>query len=353
MQRLCKPLGDSHNFNQWVELIETDRGLRVKKPRPVYWEWLFLDPQSVFRSSGRTILGSHFDEYLGDIEYFDLQNGPPYLCEFKNDFTDTNFSNSSKLFENFGRLLAFATCFGLLDLHLENLNIRNEYIQILDIECVLFFAESPADTLLIPNRASNSEKNLFRKLQLQVGEYSIEMIEKILRGLYQEFLFFKSNNENILEILSKEQEVIDTVPIRVLLRPSMHYREDFPKIDLKFPFLEEEQIQLSRGDIPYFFGYSGRPNIHYYSDKITLAEVSSKSLLAIQQKLDRSFQSLESILSEQRIQRVFKQSLALTTSRFVKYNEPLRVSSELFDIDFDGRLLRIESDSLIIQSKVF
>ena len=347
----CGPLGDSHNFNQKVELIETFEGLKVKKPRPIFWEWLFLDPSSSFRVLTKQIAGCNFNQYLGNIAYSDPQMVDiPGTCQYLLQPSNLNITEDSVLFKNFGRLLAFTTTFGIIDLHAENLIIYNEYVQILDIECVLFSAESPADTLLIPNRASNFEKSLFFKLNLLVVGFSSKIIQQIMEGLYQEFKFLIENRLKLSEVASIEFEQMNRTPVRFLIRPSKEYTKDFSQADILLPMVPEEKEQLDRLDIPYFFGLPGHADLFYFQSPNQKSRVQLKNLDPIKKKIQRSFQTPNILLEHNRLLKIFKQSMVMVASRFLEDGASMEIQSENFSIKFDGSILKIHTIEFSLES---
>lgn len=352
MNSLCVPLGDTHNFDQKVELIETFEGLKVKKPRPVFWEWLFLDPSSSFRAQAKLITECKFNQYLGSISYSHPQLGIPGTCEYLSQPSNLTITKDSALFQNFGRLLAFTTTFGIIDLHAENFIIYDDYVQILDIECVLFSAESPADTLMIPNRASNLEKSLFFKLKQMSDGFSSKIILQILEGLYQEFKFLVENRSELSEIISIEIEQISRTPIRFLIRPSMEYNKNFLKSKFSLPMIPEENVQLNRSDIPYFFGLSGCAELFYFQSPNQESQVQLKSLETIKKKIQRSFQTPKSLLKHNRLLKIFKQSLVMVASRFLEEGASMEIQSENFSIKFDGSILKITTIEFSLESNM-
>jgi lantibiotic modifying enzyme len=348
MNSVCGPLGDSHNFNQKVELIEVLGEFKVKKPRTVFWEWFFLDPSSSFRVQTKQITGCNFNNYLGSISY--SQFGTSGICDYLLQPSNLTIVENSSLFNNFGRLLAFATTFGIIDLHAENLIIYNEYVQILDIECVLFAAESPADTLLIPNRASNLEKSLFFKLHQLVGGFSSKNMQEIMEGLYQEFKFIIENRLKLTEIIAIEFDQVSIAPIRFLIRPSREYNKDFPQANILLPMISEEREQLGRSDIPYFFGLVGSSDLFYFQSPNQKLKVRLKNQEKTKEKIQRSFNPPQSLLEHKRLLKIFKQSMLMVASRFLENGNSMEIQSENFTIKFDGTILKIDTIEFSIQS---
>jgi|GEM_PF-3331814 len=350
MNLLCGPLGDAHNFNQKVELIETVEGLKVKKPRPIFWEWLFLDPSSSFRAQTKQITGCSFNQYLGSISYSSSQRGVSGICEYLLQPTKHAITEDSVLLKNFGRLLAFTTTLGITDLHIENLIIYNEHVQMLDIECVLFSAESPADTLLIPNRKINRERSPLFKLNQLVGGFSSKNILHIMEGLYQEFKFLLENRAKITEIISAEIDQMNRSPIRFLIRPSREYNKNFLQSTSLLPMIDEEREQLDRSDIPYFFGFIEDADLFYYKQLNQKSKVQLNNLETIKKKIQRSFQTPKSLLGHNRLYKVFKQSMMMVASRFLEAGKPMEIQSENFSIKFDGSILKIDTIEFSLQS---
>lgn len=336
-------LGDPHNFNQYVELVSSSIGFRVKKPRTVFWEKTFLDSQSKFRLLLKNLRGGEGSNYLGDISY-GLDNSAAYVAE---DAFSSAISNN--LLVHYGQLLAFVTVFGICDLHTENVIYKTDYLQILDIECILFYAESPLDSLLLPNHSS---KNNTKAIHWLFDGVSLHQYATILNSMHSEFIFLKSNANKILHFFSNELQELKTHPIRILLRSSNEYTKSFDKLELKFPFIESERVQMSRNDIPYFFGFFGEKFVRWYDSVGHNEVVPLEHLQPCLQKIERSFRSFEELLSEERIDRVHKQSLIVSLSK-MNFNEESfdRVFNELRIYKSDS-IIGIESSQFNIQSKL-
>jgi len=271
-------------------------------------------------------------------------------CEYLSPPPTLELGSESLLFENVGRLLCFATLFGIIDLHVENVLIYPTHAQLIDIECLFFSSETPLDTLLIHNRATAPDRNLIYALRQLDDGLTAKRIEAILNGLVGEFQYFLEHAKTISSILEISISGAQKVPIRVLLRSTMQYNSEFPAENLLFPMIDAEKSQLARGDVPYFFGFLGDHEVYFYEKPGLYQKVPNRDLFPVNEKISRSFTSPQLLFTSERLIRVFKQSLMIVASKLISAGESVDISSQHFKLHSDGKILQIQCASFALQS---
>lgn len=330
-----KNLGDKHNFGKQVQLSSRGGTLLIHKPRPIYWEYLFLDKESFIRTTLDNLLNSSTSNYLGSLNY--LKQSNEFFDGGFAEFIHEDFGlqgRSESFLENFGRILAFVTTFGISDLHHENWLIKGTRLQIIDIECVFSDFQSPLDSLLL------REKSLKKIIDLNYEIVSKKLgllVATIVEGMLAEFTFFNNNSKNILESFEKLHNIdLKIIPIRFLIRPTQHY---ISEEKLEFPFLVEERVQMARGDIPYFFGYLGQKKLYYLSENSKQQQVELPFDFPLTKKIERSFSALSKLMNETRINLIAKNSVMVVLNR-------LLFGLRFFDFENDNIKIRIIDESI-------
>lgn len=247
-------LGDSHNFGRSV-LIKGDW---VVKPRPLFWEWLFLDEESLIR---RHFLEEGIElnpfSFFPNINIKNNQNMRTFDDQ-EIQFYKKSCDISEKIVEDIpialGYLLAVVLVFGLTDLHLENI-VFSEFKSTKSLHLFPIDIETALDPLQILSQSyflksvwnDNSQVGLKHFDSFRVNPARV--IYSFMRGLQT----LRAEAENIEDILINLD--IDTIPNRRILKSTKVYSNYLRNIDRSTQFESEEILQLERGDIPYFFSY--------------------------------------------------------------------------------------------------
>lgn len=271
-------LGDSHNFGRRVAL----RGDRVLKPRTVMWEWLMLSADSPLRQLIATKaeqdgMGDDAFAFLPDLEFSQSADGLSGEVESVKLETlgELDASGRLRLARITGRSMALWSWFGVSDLHWENLvlgvNTRGHVVFApLDIEIILADLSLPTETKLLPDADPDYAEICrhacgVRRVLPYLGKPVDPTDLVAMAAAYLSTLeFLDRHGRAIAQVLSGLPAMTRT-PIRVLLRGTDEYvlagkRKVWP------PFLQAEQEQMARGDIPYFFRLYGRQGIHYFGN---------------------------------------------------------------------------------------
>ncbi|MFO0589029.1 MAG: hypothetical protein U0441_15875 [Polyangiaceae bacterium] len=310
-----RTLGDSHNFGRRVTAL----GDRIVKPRTVVWERLILSADSPLRcllrdAADKDGLGADAFEFLpslqispspegpgGEVERVDLSPLPALSADDKRALATLT-----------GRFIALASFLGIGDLHWENLVLGKDargrtVLAPLDVELILDDMELPTETKLLPEadpeyadvcRHAAGIRRVLPYLGKPISPGDLVAMAAAYRGA---LAFLERHAGEIASVFSELPNLSET-PIRVCLRGTGDYVQALAltgsshEESLWPPLLEEEAIQLARGDIPYFFRLYGKQGIHYYTDPDlrtwgTLPTEGDVPQLASLLKISRAFRS--------------------------------------------------------------
>ena len=249
-------LGDFHNFGNAVRREALNPTL-IFKPRSLYWENLFFGKLSPLSQLVRdSPIQEHFS--LEQIPYCGR------ICQGE------VIESSSASFDPFGYgfLMGYCFFFGIQDLHYKNIIRTNHGAQPIDVEVVLSDLITPSQTLLVPGRNVEYERTPLA-LYMDQSEVSLDMLCVMLKGYESAYDWICRRNQNILNAL-----VIDPKEcIRVIFRNSNEYRTPAALSDLTF----EENKQISRGDIPFFFKFLSNQNVYYLRSEDDFVAINRNS----------------------------------------------------------------------------
>lgn len=272
--------GDSHNFGRRVTRRATAGGGRIVKPRTVVWERLLLDAQSPLRRALDDIPASESTfAFLPDLKFF----GGELLCGEVEALALEPLGKlapgeMTELARIVGRSLALWSWLGVSDLHWENLALGKAkdgriVFTPLDVEAIFDDLSLPTETKLLPDadpevaeicRHACGVRRVLPYLGKPIDPTRlVEMAAKYVKTLDLLERHGKAISEAISQIPGLEE-----TPIRVCLRGTDVYVHAMRGSQLPVwpPFLDAEQEQMARGDVPYFFRLLARPGIYYYVD---------------------------------------------------------------------------------------
>lgn len=254
--------GDLHNFGQRVQRSFGASGAWYRKPRPVYWEWLFFGRSSPLRPylSARGLSGFCPAEYLFNLE---VDIGADYSgtsCEISREAEVVPGPHHAY---GFGVLLAYCYTFGIRDLHRDNVCLTGRCLQVIDTEAVLVDLLLPNETLLIPFKATRWDMAAISHLASTGSDLAPEVLRMILTGYCEAFSMLIENAEALKTLVHELKATIERVPVRHIMRDTVIYR-DWGKQVPAIPFCEAELEQLARGDVPYFFKFVGDRGLYHY-----------------------------------------------------------------------------------------
>jgi hypothetical protein len=271
-------LGDSHNFGRRVSL----RDGRIHKPRALLWEWLLLGVGSPLRQlldeqAARDELGRDAFGFLPTLDFFRSKTDVGGEVEEVRLSPLPSLSKDDKraLAVIVGRALALWSWLGVADLHWENLVLgvddRGRMVfGPLDVEMILADLSLPTHTKLLPDADPEYASMCrhacgVRRVLPYLGKPVDADVLLAMAGAYRATLAFLDRHSSaIADVFSCIPELRET-PIRVCLRGTDEYVDASSQPPWP-PLLEEEEEQMARGDIPYFFRLYGRRGIHYYAD---------------------------------------------------------------------------------------
>ncbi len=260
-------LGDTHNFGQSVQLSEN----WVKKPRPLFWEWLFLSMASPLRQLSQT--GERLSPEADPFTFFpDLKFNFEDVARLKSsgkvEFckqTSAAKIEGSLLAKGFGHCLAQALFWGITDLHFENIAFaevsksKQPLIFPIDIETI-FYRQNLLSQSSMLKSSKNQRIAVGARQLLDLRLNVAEIIDSFLKAT----LFFQENRIKISTVLTALQ--IQQYPIRCILKPTYQYFSFLKTGTTDIEFFSEEIVQMKRGDIPYFYTYLGTGKILFLTE---------------------------------------------------------------------------------------
>ncbi|MGE3263108.1 MAG: hypothetical protein AB7K68_15105 [Bacteriovoracia bacterium] len=233
-----------------------------QKPRPIYWEWLFFGKDSPlsFFFKNSTFSASPAQTIFN----LEIEMGADFKGSSREVRASMGPSTGSHLY-SLGVLLGYCYVFGIRDLHRNNVVKTETHIQVVDAEVVLSRLLLPHETLLLPFKEVDADLCGASSI-LSLAIVSSEQIEIVLRGYYDVLSCITSNLAGIQRVFEDQQATFKKIPIRHILRDTIHYRLAFQKPP-EIPLFDSEVEQLGRGDVPYFFKFVGEAQVHAYSDQ--------------------------------------------------------------------------------------
>ena len=277
--RTTSGLGDSHNFGRRVTL----RAGRVSKPRTLLWEWLVLAPDSPLRralsdASRDHRLGPEAFEFLPSLRFFRSRSRAGGEVEQLqlSPLPRLGAGKRRELAQIVGRSLALFSWLGVADLHWENLVLGLDghgqmVFGPLDIEMILADLSLPVETKLVPDadpeyaEVCRHAAGVRRVLPYLGKPIAVDDLLAMASDYLATLALLDRHAPAIAKVFTKLVGLKEA-PIRVCLRGTDEYvrARSVPPWP---PLLEQEQVQLARGDIPYFFRLYGRRGIHYYGNR--------------------------------------------------------------------------------------
>jgi len=251
---------DKHNFGKSVEVVRRASGKWFRKPRTVFWEWLFFGKDSplveIFNVVGQNC-DRALSSFLYNLEIEVEGNWLGYSREQKATPTD---ALQPSHFYGFGVLLAYTYIFGIRDLHQQNLIMTKTHLQPVDIEVVFTQLVLPSETLLLPFKTFGYEAVGIGSLAKSPRDFGQEQVRQVFAGYFDFFICAKNRKDQIAHALSDAD--LSSHPCRVIVRNTSEYGRH---IEGKQPLepLASEKAQLSRGDIPYYFKYLGKKDLRW------------------------------------------------------------------------------------------
>jgi hypothetical protein len=253
---------DFHNFGQSVQKIRRGSEMTFQKPRPIYWEWLFFgknSPLSIFFNDSTFSVSP-----AQTIFNLEIEMGSDFKGSSREVVSSSLPTTSGHLY-SLGVLLGYCYALGIRDLHRNNVVMTKTHLQVIDAEVVLSRLLLPHETLLLPFKEVGADLCGASSI-LNLENVSAKQAEIVLRGYFDVFQCMASNLIGIQRTFEEHQINFERIPIRHILRDTIHYRrahENPPEI----PLFESEVVQLGRGDIPYFFKFVGESDVHAYTDR--------------------------------------------------------------------------------------
>lgn len=251
-------LADRHNFGQQVEKVLRGSDHWYRKPRTVYWEWLFFGNTSPLRDLFN-LEGGHSNRPLADY-FFNLDieiesTWTGFAKEIQSELMDPTLEH----FYAFGALIAYCYVFGIRDLHKQNIVMTKTHFQPVDAEVVFVAINLPHETLLLPFKQIGYEFAGIGVLAGQKEKIVKEQLEQLVLGYWDLFTLISKQSAAIDTILSDLN--FREIPSRVIVRNTSEYAS-FLNSEPKNA-LPSEIEQLLRGDIPFYFKFIGDKQLYW------------------------------------------------------------------------------------------
>jgi hypothetical protein len=277
-------LADKHNFGQQVEKVQRASDTWYRKPRSVYWEWLFFGKDSPLKHLFNEV-GKNGNRPLSDY-FFNLEvEMESNWSGFSKEVPTEKQIPTPEHFYSFGALIAYCYIFGIRDLHKQNLVITRTHLQPVDAEVVWTSLTLPHETLLLPFKTVGYEFAGIGALVNSKEELTKEQVERIVLGYWDLFELISRQKNEIDKILASLD--FSEIPVRVIIRNTSEYRDL-----LKTPpenTMPSEVEQLKRGDIPFYFKFVADENLYWLKSK-NLPEVE-KAIVHFRRDIDRHAQN--------------------------------------------------------------
>jgi hypothetical protein len=267
-----KRMGDTHNFGRAVWKMDENW---LRKPRPLIWEYMFLDQRSGLRRVLDEIGCFPYLPYLTiDPEAGYGHAGRAEILKLSAGDVTPDFSPST-IGEYAGSLIALAVWFGLSDLHCENVlfGVRDGKFILapVDIECVLDPVHLPTRSFLLAPRSSDVD--LCGLSFLFKAPFSPDVAASVCLGYVQALQSLAKHRSRLateFRLLCDNRDLTT----RVLLRSTHEYFQSPENIEAlrNKPLLRCEKIQLLRGDVPYYLRDIDSRQIKYFASPDTLED---------------------------------------------------------------------------------
>ena len=273
-------LADKHNLGQQVEKVQRGSDTWYRKPRTVYWEWLFFGKTSPLKTlfnhkghNGTRPLADYF--FNLDIEVESTWSG------YAKEVSTENQTPTLERFYAFGALIAYCYIFGIRDLHKQNLIMTKTHLQAVDAEVVFTALTLPHETLLLPFKNVGYEFAGIGALVSSKEELTQAQIEQIVLGYWDLFGVASGKKTEIDEALAAQD--FSKIPMRVIVRNTSEYRNLLN--DPPTNTLPSEVEQMNRGDVPFYFKFVA-DNSLYWLKQIDFAQ-AEESVGIFQRDIDR------------------------------------------------------------------
>ena len=273
-------LADKHNFGQKVEKVQRGSDTWYRKPRTVYWEWLFFGKTSPLKNLFCD-KGEHGSRQLADYLFnLDVEIETSW-SGFSKDVAVEDRPATLEHFYAFGVLVAYCYIFGIRDLHKQNLIITRTHLQAVDVEVVFTAITLPHETLLLPFKNIGYEFAGIGALTNSKEDLTQVQIEQIIFGYWDLFRMASEKKLGIDKALATLN--FSQMPMRVIVRNTSEYKDLLERKPDNI--LKSETEQMRRGDIPYFFKFVSDPNLYWLKEK---DHIQAEELLGVFQKdIDR------------------------------------------------------------------
>lgn len=107
-------------------------------------------------------------------------------------------------------------------------------------------------------------------------------------------------------------EKVNQYPVRVIIRHTLDYKNK-----IATDLIEEEIVQLERGDVPYFFKFIGSGELYYFKEKNSFVACQNLNERA-RKKMELIGRPFDELLNPERILNSLRPNAALQFLRYIQ-----------------------------------
>lgn len=276
---------DPHNFGRKVKIFP---GEKVLKPRNISGEFFLFSQEGPLREFLRAKLPSDYspEALLPKIDFFSEPDSKPTLAYQEMSYLSLPGAPRPLTPEDYRRLgavLALTQWLGIVDLHADNMFFG------FTSEGNFVFSPSDLEMMFFDGPEYLLENSLFPSPVVRDGESvdpenyglihlvrlhrrfppSENFLAMICQGIFSFFQGLNKYSEEFERILPRQ-------PVRITLRKTIEYQEHLAGKKL-VNLIPEEDEQLERGDIPYFFRVPESEGVFYWHSPEDFRPVQSLS----------------------------------------------------------------------------
>ena len=289
-------VADKHNFGQSVVRVDRGSDTWYRKPRSTFWERFFFGKDSPLRELFLMNSVGSSRELATHLFNLDVEVTQNWLG-FAKEVTGTDRLKTVRdLWYSYGVLIAYSYIFGIRDLHKHNVLITNNGMQAVDAEVVLSKLILPCETALLPYKNVPFDVSAISRLS-STTNLNDSQVREIFDGFLDTFRVAFEKSDDIKGVV--HETVPKDVPIRVILRNTKDYLSHLSSQVRISDLLHEEEVQLNRGDIPFFFKFLGERNLFFIASPNSDYQRVISDLGSFQPDVDRHACSIDELLPSQ------------------------------------------------------
>lgn len=245
-------VGDVHNFGSAVYKAKIDGVTYYHKPRTTFWASLFFGIDSPYKAF---LVNTPLEKL------FSLTEITQDRVVFQKSVDVESMAPASPY--DFGYLVGYCVGLVIQDLHHQNLIHSKNGLQPVDVEIAFSDLISPSQKLLMPGVNISYERSGLSKMFKSMTDVTMEHSIALISGFAESIYHICKYRDEILK-QTPSASILSEHNIRVIFRQTQQY------LNKSQSFISEENEQLDRGDIPYFFKRHNTMPVYYYKNRSTI-----------------------------------------------------------------------------------